>query len=365
MYTLEEISAPDRLAALAPEWASLAAPAGNPLLHPDWSIACARAWEGRSPVVVQALRRDGELVGVAPLRLSPVRPARLVSLFDRTAEPSYVLHRDQASVEELCRRVLATRLPLRLPRLEVDSPALPLLRDGVRAPGSVVLDEPRRTNRAVYDGGWEAFEAALSSSSRSWLRRKRRKLEQAGAVGFEALSPEPGEVASLLERLALVEAASWKGREGTAISQDPWLQRLLTTYAEAAAGRGAIRFFFLTVGEDTVAAQLYAVDGGHLWQLKIGYVDAHAAASPGILLQHEVHRHACEEGLTGLEYLGRAESWQERWPIVFREHVRVSTYPFTPSGLVHRARDAALRAQAHRQERAEPRAQERAAAPGD
>ena len=57
---------------------------------------------------------------------------------------------------------------------------------------------------------------------------------------------------------------------------------------------------------------------------------------------------SCEEGLAGLECLGRAESWQERWPILHREHVRLSTYPFTPSGLVHRTREALLAARARR-----------------
>ena len=174
MYTSEEISAPARLEALAPEWADLAAPSGNPLLHPDWSLACVQAWTGVAEPLVQVLRRDGELVGVAPLRFSPRHPARLVSLFDRTAEPSYLLHRDDEAARELCRRLLARRLPVRLGRLEADAVVLPLLRDGVRSPGTVVLDEARRTSRAPYSGGWEDFEGSLSSNSRSWLRRSCR-----------------------------------------------------------------------------------------------------------------------------------------------------------------------------------------------
>jgi CelD/BcsL family acetyltransferase involved in cellulose biosynthesis len=228
----------------------------------------------------------------------------------------------------------------------------------VSGPGTRV-DTPRRTSWAPYSSGWEAFEDSLSSNSRSWLRRKRRKLEQGGSVAVDVVDPLPGEVPGALERLERVEAASWKGRAGTAIAQDPWQQRQLGDYVRLAAGRGAVRFFFLQVAGADVAAHLYAVDGGRLWQLKIGYDEAWAAASPGIVLMHEVHRHACEQGLEACEYLGRAEGWQERWPVVHREHVRLQTYPMSVSGLAHRARDGAKRARERARSRQRARAEAR------
>ena len=337
MDTLEEISAPDRLAALTPEWASLAAGTGNPLLHPDWSRACAGAWGAGGGVAVHALRRAGDLVAVAPLRVSPRRPARLVSLWDRTAEPTEFLAADEDALRELCERLRRGRRPLSLSQVCLDGALHRALADTGHAPHA---DTPRQTAWAPYAGGWQVFEGALSSNSRSWLRRKRRKLGADGEVTLDVVDPGPDDVLGALARLERVEAASWKGRAGTSIAQDPWQQQQLGDYLRLAAGRQAVRFFFLRVGDRDVAAHLYAVDGGRLWQLKIGYDEEFAAASPGIVLMHDVHRHACEQGLEATEYLGRAESWQERWPVVHRDHVRLRTYPPSLSGQVHRVHAA-------------------------
>ena len=60
--------------------------------------------------------------------------------------------------------------------------------------------------------------------------------------------------------------------------------------------------------DDTLAAVRMAVEVENtLWELKIGYDEQFAKWSPGVVLTHETIRHAFEHGLSGLEFLGRAE----------------------------------------------------------
>jgi CelD/BcsL family acetyltransferase involved in cellulose biosynthesis len=337
----EVITSPEDLARLRPAWASASRGTGVPFLQPEWTVAAAAAWGSESELAVHVVRSGDEVVAVAPLRGVRTRAGtRLVILWDRTGEPTMMFHRDRPALEALVTGLVSGGRPLSLPGLRVDGPELDAFRTGVRGRAMSMLDAPRGVAYAPFETYWHEFETQLSPSARSWLRRKLKKLKTFGSVTVEAVRPGPAEVGANLERLMVVEAASWKGRAGTAISQDPWLSRFLRDYTTAAAELGTVRFYFLCVDGRAVAAHLYVVDGNRLWQLKIGYDDAYAACSPGILLMHEVLQKGHEEGLAGCEYLGSAEQWQTRWPVTVRDHSRLLLYPASRAGLAHVVRDA-------------------------
>src|SRR6202035_777317 len=69
------------------------------------------------------------------------------------------------------------------------------------------------TERAGY------LDAALGGKKRKELRRQRRRLDETGAVAF-ALARERAEIEGALDDFFALEAQGWKGRAGTAASQD-------------------------------------------------------------------------------------------------------------------------------------------------
>ncbi len=242
-------------------------------------------------------------------------------------EPMDLMWTDESALRELTRRIVATRLPIRLNRVPAGSPTIRSLTEAARGRGLVA---------STRVGGWPGFEltglaepeARLNAGRRSDLRRMRRRAEKLGTLTFEMLSPQPAQVPELLHAAYAVEMASWKGREGTALAVDTQRGTFIRTYAAAAAGEGQLRLGFARIDGRVVAMQIGAAVGGRLWLFKIGYDEAFGACAPGQLLMLESIRAAIEEKLTGYELLGYAEPWTAMWTREIRDCVAVRYYPF-------------------------------------
>jgi CelD/BcsL family acetyltransferase involved in cellulose biosynthesis len=100
-----------------------------------------------------------------------------------------------------------------------------------------------------------------------------------------------------------------------------------------------LRLFFLKIDGKRIAARMAVVNGGRLWELKIGYDEAWSNCMPGILLTHETLRWAVESGLEAHEFLGQAEQWERHWPTEEDEYVSMRIYPLAPAGQLSLVRD--------------------------
>jgi CelD/BcsL family acetyltransferase involved in cellulose biosynthesis len=192
----------------------------------------------------------------------------------------------------------------------------------------------------ALDEGWREPEQKFNSDRRSDLRRARRRAEKEGDVTCEVISPRRDELGPLLEEVFRVEAAGWKGREGTALASDVLRREFFTEFAQGAADAGILRLAFLRIGERTAAVQLAAECGGRFWLLKVGYDEEFKRSSPGTLLMLETVRHAAERGLDSYEFLGTVEAWTRVWTEQERECVALRAYPPRPGGLAAAALDA-------------------------
>ncbi len=316
------------------EWDALALEFQNPLLTHEWFAACAAAVSSPDELMI-ILVRDGEaLVAAAPMVKVHRRGVRRLEMLGSSTlqEPSGFLFRDEESLNELLRALTAQRLPIRLGRIAADSPEIRLAR-GLSAPlRGVTVRRQSASPWLLIDRPWEDFEAGISSSRRSSLRRARRRLDQMGEVQIQVESPTEETVESYLREFVNVEATGWKGRLGTAIQSDPRSARFFTSYVHAAARTGALRFFFLRVDGQAVAGILAVEHARRLWVLKVGFDETWAHCSPGILLMHEAIRWAFSKGLSDFEFLGTDEPWIHMWTSARRAYVLHDYYPFSIDG---------------------------------
>jgi CelD/BcsL family acetyltransferase involved in cellulose biosynthesis len=137
----------------------------------------------------------------------------------------------------------------------------------------------------------------------------------------------------LLNEAFEIEAANWKGREGSALTMDTLRGPFYRRYAAAASRTGCLRLCFLHLGEIVVAMQFAIECGGSFWLLKIGYRDEFARCSPGMLLIAETIRYAAARGLASYEFLGLAESWTRVWTHDERPSATVRAYPIGWRGM--------------------------------
>lgn len=311
--------------ALEPEWDDLADRAGaEPWLRPGW-IRAWRAAFGSGDEVTVDVRRDGRLAGFAVLER---RSASLVSPANWHTPSWAFLAEDAEAERELAERALAHR-PQRLTVLFVRPERAGALRAAAEAHGYRL--HARVLERSPYVDlarGVDAFEAGLGRKLRSELRRRRRRLEELGAVELDVAGG--GErLDELLSEGFAVEASSWKGERGTAIASDPATEAFYREVGRWAADRGLLRLAFLRVGGRAVAFDLAIEDGRAHYLLKTGYDPELRRCSPGMLLREEQIRRAFDAGLESYEFLGDAAPWKLEWTSDVRTLLRVDA--FAPS----------------------------------
>src|SRR6185295_10780276 len=177
------------------------------------------------------------------------------------------------------------------------------------------------------DESWTDPERKLSPSRRSSIRRAQRKAQEIGSIEYQIVSPKPHELPPLLMEALKVEAASWKGRNRSALLDDPERRRFFEQYTAIASEKGILRLCFMRIGGHAAATQLAVESSGGFWLLKVGYDETFSRCSPGNLLMLETLRYAAKRGLRSYEFLGSAEPWTEIWTDRVRPCVSVWAYP--------------------------------------
>lgn len=302
--------------AIATQWNRLGQRSGNPVGLHSWAVASAAAHGATRPLSVVVVEEGSEIVALAPLaplaRRGGAR-ARLELLgLHQIYEPTDFLYRDPAALEQLARALRELGHPLFLWRVPAESPVVGSLG---RALGRRAVST-RRAMACPYielDDTWVEPERHFSSRRRSDLRRAHRRAEALGAVEMDVVSVDMTHALSLFEEAVAVEAASWKGAEGTAIARDEKKRAFYREWVVAAAREGILRICFLRIDGRPAAMQLAAESGGRFWLLKIGYDETFSRASPGQLLMLHTLRHAAERGLHSYEFLGSVAPWTEVW----------------------------------------------------
>jgi CelD/BcsL family acetyltransferase involved in cellulose biosynthesis len=327
--------------ALAREWSSFTQSSLQPMLGHDWNLAALCA--GHQPPRVVVVRRGQRPVAIAPLVLAG--GARLEIAGARAAyEPTGFLYLDAAALAELCGAIVNLGFPVELRRLPVGSAEVRLFVAAAAGRGMLMTHGAAPAPFVTIDRPWETFENGLSSRRRQDYRRARRQLERAGTVTFDVSSPTPDNVAGALAEAMRVEAASWKGREGSSLSTHRELGPFFADLARRLAARGTLRIASLRVDGKCIATQICVEDADRWWVLKIGYDEAWADYSPGVQLMWDVVRHSFTRQLASVELLGTAESWLDTWSTHERAYCTLAYYPWTPRGVCALGADVAAAA---------------------
>jgi CelD/BcsL family acetyltransferase involved in cellulose biosynthesis len=257
----------------------------------------------------------------------------------RLFEPSDWLSADAATARVLANEALKLGPPLLLQRLPTSSWLCGLL-PGVGRSGVSISRVATPSLAVDTSGSWDAFTARLSTSHTARLARLRRRAERDfGRVVVELAVLEPADVEPALERFAALEATGWKAREGSALGQQRQLFDFYRRYGRRAAAVGTLRVSTLMFGSQIAAMEIVVDAFNRRWQLKIAYDEGVARYSPGLQLFHHSLADAFARALTAYEFLGVAESWEERWLPEAREYQKLMLYPASVRGAVEVVQD--------------------------
>ncbi|HEY1374149.1 MAG TPA: GNAT family N-acetyltransferase [Candidatus Binatia bacterium] len=142
----------------------------------------------------------------------------------------------------------------------------------------------RRRNGEVY------LCESLAKKRRKELNRLRRRLADCGRV--ECIELEPShDVTPWIEDFLALEAASWKGRAGSAMKLDAASREFFTTALLEAFRRGRLMMLGLYVDRRPVAMKCNFLAPPGSFAFKIAYDESLGRFSPGVQLEIENIRH--------------------------------------------------------------------------
>jgi CelD/BcsL family acetyltransferase involved in cellulose biosynthesis len=177
----------------------------------------------------------------------------------------------------------------------LDGLAAPLILRGVPADNTltkVLLQGAPRVKvlrtwqRAALDvsGSFDAwFMANFDHKRRKEFKRLKSRLAEQGTLSLDILAAGDSLAPHLVAFLTL-EASGWKGRRGTAVLNNAHAAAGLDAGLAAMHAQNRVRFWTLRLNGEPLASLFALVDGGEAVLGKMGYDEAFAKYSPGVLL---------------------------------------------------------------------------------
>ncbi len=307
MLKVEEVTRAADLEGFREEWTDLVAQDGGEVFFQtyEWLTAWIdHFWKDR-PLVFLFVRRDGKLIGLAPLlsdeegRLGCPGCVTLAAN-DYTLRAGFLGARGGAEIlEPVVRHLRETRSGLRLNLLNVlaGSPLLEELRALGQGNGFSTMVRQGTTSPVVeFPGGWEAYLQSRSKHMRSELRRKARKIEASGALTFSTAST-PEQCERAIEHVVSIEARSWKHEIGASLDLRPDAQHFYRELARSCAPRGWVRLHLLSLDSRPVAYLYGFVVRNEYYAFHTAFDEAYEHLSPGVALFSRVLEDACRDRL--------------------------------------------------------------------
>ncbi len=137
------------------------------------------------------------------------------------------------------------------------------------------------------------IKQTVRAKKRKEIRRLRNRLSEQGKVTYREWQPiDP--MAPWLQRFFALEAKGWKGKQGSAIANDP---RQVNYFHQACALAGERKQLFmaeLALDDHVLAAMLGFIENNILFTVKIAYDEAYRRFSPGVMLELAITKSALD-----------------------------------------------------------------------
>jgi CelD/BcsL family acetyltransferase involved in cellulose biosynthesis len=307
-YTVAPESLDDYAAWWPPTEESVVWP--NPFVLPPWLTAWWPSFAGIQTPYLLSIRAKERLVGLAPLmRRGP--EARLMGDNDLCDHLDFIVapQRAQAFYLHLLDHLAADGIRrLVLPSVREDASATTALLPVARQWGARVQCE-RQAQLFAMDlpGSWEAYLEGLRGKERHEIRRKLRRLEEAGRINLRCVRSAaalPAAMETFIHLFKINRAAKADFMTG---SMPAFFRRL----AEKMAAAGLLRLYFLELDDVAIAAVMCFDHGSTVYLYNNGYDAAYRRLSPGLLCKVLTIRQSIRDGRHIYDFLKGSEKYKQ------------------------------------------------------
>ncbi len=133
------------------------------------------------------------------------------------------------------------------------------------------------------DSAEDYLHKALSRKRRKEWKRLENRLGELGCLNYEII--EESAVSQGIEEFLQLESAGWKGRAGTAFSNQESHRAFFREIAHEAARRGRLMLLALKVNGRPIAMKFNLLAGDGSFACKIAFDEEFSRFSPGVLLE--------------------------------------------------------------------------------
>lgn len=326
---------------LWPSWDTLAVDARTPFGAPAWALAW---WRHLAPddasLAVVTVHAGDDLIGLAPFyssRRLGVTELRLLSggLASRigiVAAPG----REREVAKAMVQALASADPTPNIVRWEAVDAASPwpewMSEDWPGGRDHHLRNEVERSAPLLRlsQGSYEEWLAGKSRNFRSQMRRKRRALEEKGAIFRHA---DHSSLERDLDAFARLHFARWEGRGGSR-AVDEGTMAMLEEAGESLAGAGRFRLWMIDGPDgETISAQVFVAAGGEVAYWNGGFDERWGEHSPGVVAILAAIEDAFERGDDLMDLGGGEAGYKERLadedrPVAWRtSYMRGPRYP--------------------------------------
>jgi CelD/BcsL family acetyltransferase involved in cellulose biosynthesis len=307
MLQIEEIRTLAEFEKLRDEWRELqgAARAESIFLSHTWLSVCARCLSVGQQLLILLLRREGKLVGAAPLVQENVRvrhlPATQIHFLSNALTPfvDFLLIDPEEGLQAILKHFREVRTNwelLSLSKIREDSPHREWLERMLARRDAIY--RKTTTGWTPYlriEGSWDSFYQSKSAKFKKTRRSVTNKVERLGPVKVELLT-RPEEAAAGLEVMFAVSERSWKRNQGTDLLAPHFEREFFSHLTRVASSEGWLRLWLLKLEDRPLASEYHLDDHGTEYALRAQYDEEYSSCSPGNYLDTYIVRYLFENG---------------------------------------------------------------------
>jgi|CXWL01.1.fsa_nt_gi CelD/BcsL family acetyltransferase involved in cellulose biosynthesis len=321
---------------LSAEWAELCdeGASNEPFLRPEWFSTFVRNFENEIDILT--VRREGKLRAVLPIvarraNLHGIPVRKLQAVYNLNTQRFDLIHgADETEKAAIVRAVW--RKVREIPGWDVFEARLVKKESWLSDVLALAAGENYQTGIWPMDSApyitlprsedkqqsLDDFFRGPRKHLRQELDRRLRRLKELGSVEFEVtFSSDPDLMATYFD----LESNGWKGRRGTAATDDPLVARMHEEFASEIAARGALLVYEMKLAGKTIAMSLNIKDGDRTIHWKTSYDEHYARYSPGNLLFRKLLSDCIFNGSTEIDLLSPSTANKRSWASGERDHV--------------------------------------------
>lgn len=318
----------------------------EPSVSFQWTTALMESHvQPEDEIVSIILRRCGQVVGIVPLVLRPVR--RFGQRF-MTACPVSELSNTHSDLllKEVSEPVLEAFVEA-LYRLNPSWDVFSMTRILENGRLCGVLRELACKRRKWFeyvktppsffltlDSTMSGYLGRRSGSFRNALKRIERKLASRGPVAIKTQDDFPN-IEEAYSVLLSIEHRSWKHAHGTSISSVPRQMTFYRRLCSLASQKNWLQLEFLYLDGRPVAYNLGLTLTNTYFYLKTSYVHTERPLSPATFLRSRLVEGLIGRGIAQLDFPAEPYEWERQWTEEMRWHRSVTLFAPTAKGVVY------------------------------